>query len=91
MDNKINFQQLNNKSIIINAPNGCGKSALYEIICYAIFGESMPSRTSKKYSASFINSSATKATTNILISIDNIDYRIKRSFKRNDNSDTYSI
>ena len=86
MDNKINFQQLNNKSIIINAPNGCGKSALYEIICYAIFGESMPSRTSKKYSASFINSSATKATTNILISIDNIDYRIKRSFKRNDNS-----
>jgi ABC-type cobalamin/Fe3+-siderophores transport system ATPase subunit len=48
-NNIINFTHFNNKSVIINAPNGFGKSALYEIICYAIYGETMPSRISKKY------------------------------------------
>jgi len=85
-NNIINFTQFNNKSVIINAPNGFGKSALYEIICYALYGETIPSRNSKKYSASFINFKATKATTSITFTIDNVDYTIKRTFKRNENS-----
>tara|TARA_B100001758_G_scaffold40566_1_gene31634 strand:+ start:2393 stop:6343 length:3951 start_codon:yes stop_codon:yes gene_type:complete len=85
-NNIINFTQFNNKSVIINAPNGFGKSALYEIICYAIYGETIPSRISKKYTASFINFKATKATTSITFIIDNVDYTIKRTFKRNENS-----
>lgn len=85
-NNIINFTQFNNKSVIINAPNGFGKSALYEIICYALYGETIPSRNSKKYSASFINFKSTKATTSITFTIDNVNYTIKRTFKRNENS-----
>jgi DNA repair exonuclease SbcCD ATPase subunit/DNA repair exonuclease SbcCD nuclease subunit len=85
-NNIINFTHFNNKSVIINAPNGFGKSALYEIICYAIYGETIPSRISKKYSASFINFKTTKATTSITFTVNNVDYTIKRTFKRNDNS-----
>lgn len=85
-NNIINFTHFNNKSVIINAPNGFGKSALYEIICYALYGETIPSRISKKYSASFINFKSTKATTSITFTINNVDYTIKRTFKRNENS-----
>ena len=84
-NNIINFTHFNNKSVIINAPNGFGKSALYEIICYAIYGETIPSRISKKYTASFINFKSTKATTSITFTVNNVDYTIKRIFKRNDN------
>jgi DNA repair exonuclease SbcCD ATPase subunit/DNA repair exonuclease SbcCD nuclease subunit len=85
-NNIINFTHFNSKSVIINAPNGFGKSALYEIICYAIYGESIPSRNNKKYSASFINFKSTKANTSITFTINNIDYTITRVFKRNENS-----
>lgn len=84
-NNIINFTHFNNKSVIINAPNGFGKSALYEIICYALYGETIPSRISKKYTASFINFKSTKATTSITFTVNNVDYTIKRIFKRNDN------
>ena len=84
-NNIINFTHFNNKSVIINAPNGFGKSALYEIICYAIYGEAIPSRNNKKYSASFINFKSNKATTSITFTINNVDYTIKRTFKRNEN------
>jgi DNA repair exonuclease SbcCD ATPase subunit/DNA repair exonuclease SbcCD nuclease subunit len=84
--NKINFELFNNKSVIINAPNGFGKSALYEIICYAIYGEPMPSRQTKRFSASFINSKYNKANTTIYLNINTNTYIIKRTFKKTDNT-----
>jgi DNA repair exonuclease SbcCD ATPase subunit/DNA repair exonuclease SbcCD nuclease subunit len=85
-NNKIIFEHFNNKSVIINAPNGCGKSALYEIICYAIYGEPMPSRQTKRFSASFVNSKSQKALTTISIKIDNTLYIIKRTYTTNVNN-----
>ena len=85
-NNKIDFTFFNNKSVIINAPNGFGKSALYEIICYAIYGEPMPSRQTKKFSSSFINSNSDSANTTILININSNTYTIKRIFKKINNT-----
>jgi len=85
-NNKIVFEHFNNKSVIINAPNGSGKSALYEIICYAIFGEPMPSRQTKKFSGSFVNKESQKALTIISININNILYTIKRTYTTNVNN-----
>ena len=54
-NNYINFLKCQQSTLLINGPNASGKSSLYEIICYAIFGEPMKSRESKKYSSQFIN------------------------------------
>lgn len=85
-NNKITFENFNNKSVIINAPNGFGKSALYEIICYAIYGEPMPSRQTKKFSGSFVNKDSQKALTTISININTIRYTIKRTYTTNVNT-----
>ena len=83
-DNYIDYTKFDNKTCIINAPNGYGKSALYEIICYAIYGEPMPSRQIKKYSASFINEHSKDAITTITFSIKDIIYTIYRYYTKQD-------
>lgn len=83
-NNCINFKNWRNKTVIINAPNGFGKSALYEILCYSIFGEPMNSRVSKKFTSSFINSNKTKddvCNTEVSLLINDYNYIIKRFYK----------
>lgn len=70
-DNHIDFSKCKNCTLLINGKNACGKSALYEIICYAIFGKPMKSRECPRYSAAFINvnkHSGSKCFTNITLS-----------------------
>ena len=81
-DNYIDFNNFDYKTCIINAPNGFGKSSLYEIICYAMYGEPMPSRQSKKYSACFINEHSKDATTTITFSIKDTVYTIYRHYTK---------
>ena len=69
--NHIDFSKCKNSTLLINGKNACGKSALYEIICYAIFGKPMKSRECPRYSAAFINvnkPSGSKCFTNVTLS-----------------------
>ena len=85
-NNYINFEKCLNNIVLINGNNASGKSALYEIICYAIWGKPIPSRHSKNCSSSFINSNKKgKCFTNIKIKINNILYNIYREYYQKNN------
>jgi exonuclease SbcC len=82
-----NFQDLKGNVHCIGGKNGYGKTSFLETICIALYGETLPSRTSKHISSSFINfnirpSSMQRAFTSIVVKIDNSIYRIVRSFSR---------
>jgi energy-coupling factor transporter ATP-binding protein EcfA2 len=50
----IDFDNLKNNINFLNGENGTGKSSLFEILCYALFGTGIPSRYSKEYSSALI-------------------------------------
>jgi DNA repair exonuclease SbcCD ATPase subunit/DNA repair exonuclease SbcCD nuclease subunit len=52
--NWFDFTTLTNNVAIINANNGYGKSSFLEIICLGLYGESIPSRTSKSHPSAII-------------------------------------
>jgi DNA repair exonuclease SbcCD ATPase subunit/DNA repair exonuclease SbcCD nuclease subunit len=86
LNNYINFNKFENNIVLINGNNGSGKSALYEIICYAIWGKPIPSRHSKNSSSSFINTyKKSKCFTNINIKINNTIYNIYREYYQKNN------
>ena len=67
----------------IVAPNGCGKTSFLETICIALYGQDFPSRSNSSYSASIIHNNKNEkdhAQTIIHVSINNIKYRIRRTF-----------
>lgn len=72
------------KICLINAPNGYGKTAFFEVIMLGLFGEPIPSRHNKGSSLSILNKRrvVNTETSNIEIEFDlNEDrYRIKRIF-----------
>jgi DNA repair exonuclease SbcCD ATPase subunit len=77
------FNNINNNIAVINSQNGYGKSSFLEVICLAIFGESIPSRYSRDYSSSIICQkmpSNEKAYTDITIKINDKRYTICRKF-----------
>jgi DNA repair exonuclease SbcCD ATPase subunit/predicted phosphodiesterase len=85
--NYINLETFDNNIVLINGKNATGKSALYEIICYSLFSEPMPSRKDKHYSASFINTNKKqneKSYSTIHISINNIKYSIYKTYRYKD-------
>lgn len=72
------------KIILVNAPNGYGKSAFLECIMIGLFGESIPSRYNKHTSLSIINKSkpfnCDTSNTAITFSLNDNMYRINRVF-----------
>lgn len=70
--------------ILINAPNGYGKSAFLECITIALFGESIPSRHNKHTSISIINKSkpynCDTSNTRLVFSLNNKEYKLIRVF-----------
>lgn len=82
-----NFQELNGNVHCIGGKNGYGKTSFFETICIALFGESLPTRSSKQMSSSIICMHLTpqskhRAFTSIVIKLDNTMYKIVRSFSR---------
>ena len=93
-DNYINLSNIKNNTLLINGKNAYGKSALYEIICYAIFGQPMKSRECTKYSADFININKTpgqKTFTHITLSTNTKHVDIYREYNHKRNSNTSYI
>lgn len=72
------------KICLINAPNGYGKTAFFEVIMLGLFGEPIPSRHNKGSSLSILNKRrvVNTETSNIEIEFELNDdrYRIKRIF-----------
>ena len=78
------FEFDNGRIVLINAPNGYGKSAFFECILLGLFGEPIPSRYNKASSISIINKQkpVTADSANIVMefSINENQFRIHRKF-----------
>jgi DNA repair exonuclease SbcCD ATPase subunit/DNA repair exonuclease SbcCD nuclease subunit len=84
-NNWFNFTNITKKICTINAKNDSGKSSFLEIICLAIFGETIPSRYNKEYSASLICDQKPPheyPSVKLEFAIDNKTYRIYRILKK---------
>ena len=84
-NNQINFKNLN-KIVGLLAPNKYGKSSMIEIIIQSIWGEN----TKGVSNNDIINNKKTKYETDILISLNQVKYRIVRKAKLNKNSSKVS-
>jgi len=92
--NWLNMHDLDAKTFLIKGSNGRGKSAIYNILLLAIWGNNKTkSKNNINLSGSIINSNKKRASTIIDIEINNIVYRIVRKFdktkKQKDNNNKF--
>ena len=83
--NWIDFDLMKNKTNLISAPNGGGKSSYLEIICISIYGKPIPSRTTKGNPIALISKGKSEkdpSYTVVHIEIDESIYRINRIFDK---------
>lgn len=81
-NNKYTFNN-NNTVDLVYAPNGNGKSAIFDIICLGLFNSPVPSRINKSTTASLINSLKPKeqaSNISIIFSVNEKKYKINRKF-----------
>jgi exonuclease SbcC len=78
--NCLNMSDLDLKTFLIKGKNGTGKSAIYDIITLAIWGEITTLKKNNSLSSGIINYKKTLAYTIVDIEIDNILYRIERDY-----------
>jgi DNA repair exonuclease SbcCD ATPase subunit len=77
------MHDLDAKTFLIKARNGTGKSAIYNILLLAIWGNNKTkSKNNVNLSSSVINCNKKRASTIIDIEINNIVYRIVRKFDK---------
>jgi len=81
--NWINMHDLDTKTFMVKGKNGTGKSAIYKILLLAIWGK-INKDNINTISSSIINYNKNKGYTIIDIELNNIIYRIKRDFIKND-------
>lgn len=78
-----NFINMENNVMLLNAHNGFGKSSFFEIICFSIFGTSIPSRNNKQFSSSIICNKKPKnnqSNIKLLFNLNQKEYLIIRNF-----------
>jgi len=75
--NWLNIHELDNKTFMIKGKNGTGKSAIYDILLLAIWGENTKKNN---LSSGYINYNKTAGYTIIDIELDGKLYRIQRDF-----------
>eukprot|EP00960_Hanusia_phi_P064018 765661-Hanusia_phi.AAC.1 len=78
-DSWINFLSLDNKIVTINAPNGCGKSTIFDVIKTAIWGYT---KDYSNFTASFINDKSKSANVSITLQLSDQIITIHRTFRR---------
>ena len=87
--NWINMHDLDSKTFMVKGKNGTGKSAIYDILLLAIWGDNtkMKVKGNSSLSAGVINYKKNKAYTSIDIELNGKLYRIERDFaKRKDSN-----
>ncbi len=88
-----NFEKGYQNIISIDGKNATGKSSFFEIICYALYGEAIPSRHKKDESYAIVNYNKPHNNvpkTSITFLFDNIEYTLVRHYYNNGkNSITY--
>jgi DNA repair exonuclease SbcCD ATPase subunit len=78
--NYLNMSNLDLKTFLVKGLNGVGKSAIYDILTLAIWGEITTLKKNNNLSSGIINYKKTLAYTIVDIEIDNVLYRIERDF-----------
>jgi len=78
--NCLNMSDLDLKTFLVKGKNGTGKSAIYDILTLAIWGEITTLKKNSSLSSGIINYKKTVAYTIVDIEIDNVIYRIERGF-----------
>jgi DNA repair exonuclease SbcCD ATPase subunit/DNA repair exonuclease SbcCD nuclease subunit len=87
--NWLNMHELDSKTFMVKGKNGTGKSAIYDILLLAIWGDNtkMKIKGNTSLSAGMINHKKNKAYTIIDIELNGKLYRIERDFaKRKDSN-----
>ena len=86
--NWINMHDLDSKTFMVKGKNGTGKSAIYDIMLLAIWGDNtkMKIKGNSSLSAGMINHKKTKATTIVDIELNGKLYRIERDFNKKKDS-----
>ena len=82
-DNKINFANAINNVLLISGNNGTGKSAIYDIITLAIWGNVTKDKQNTLSKTSIINYKYKEARTLVEINVNRNKYQIKRQFNIN--------
>lgn len=81
-DNWIDFRPLHKNLVVLNGRNGVGKSSTMEIVCWAIFGEGIPSREIKNQSSAVVcigrPAGKERATVTVLLDVGGELYEIHR-------------
>ena len=86
-NNHINFDNTSCSTFMIGGNNGTGKSAIYDIITLAIWGDTTTSKQSS-ISNGVIHYKHSKAYTSIVIEIDETIYKIRRTFGKQSGKNT---
>ena len=80
--NCLNMSDLDLKTFLVKGQNGRGKSAIYDILTLAIWGEITTLKKNSNLSSGILNYNVKNAYTIIDIEIDNVLYRIERDFTK---------
>ena len=83
-NNHFDFDLTKNKSTLISGKNGVGKSSFNEIVCIALFGQAIPSRTNISKSGDIICIKKPKdktANTTLIFTINHSLYKLHREFR----------
>ena len=78
--NCLNMSDLDLKTFLVKGKNGTGKSAIYDILTLAIWGEITTFKKNSDLSSGIINNKKSLAYTIVDIEIDGILYRIERDY-----------
>ena len=78
--NCLNMSDLDLKTFLIKGKNGTGKSAIYDILTLAIWGEITTLKKNNSLSSGIINYKKTLAYTIVDIEIEGVLYRIERDY-----------
>ena len=87
MDNRFDFENMDDKIALLNGPNASGKSSFLDVLCIAIFGE--PTASRRDFSGSCMSTKIvndhkklnTHCGTVLVVAIDDHLYEIYRSFQ----------
>jgi exonuclease SbcC len=87
----IDFEKAEHSTFMITGKNGTGKSAIYDVLTLAIWGEITKSKQNREIAYGIINYKFSNASTIIDIECNNQLYRIARIFAKQNKDDKFNL